>query len=235
MRKRLFGSSLHAFAATLLAAAPAAGQGTGMPGGIDCASAASRVEAAICQSDYLRDLDRDVQRFVLAVRTTLAPEQARGVEQAQLNWQRQRDQQCSRVVGDVDPTGPVYRCLVALYRARLLQLATQSDRVRAAQGQPAISGYYRHSDGRTLGELHLFQWPEAAVTVLIDTRLLPDAEQCFMRVDMPGGGPVLEGAANGAPECRVRIAVAGRTATVSSANCQALCVLNGTVDGVYQR
>ncbi len=201
-------------------------------GDINCAAAGSRVEATICGSQYLLELDRDVRRFVIALRTQSPPEQARGLEQGQGNWQRQRDQQCSRVVGEIDPTGPVYRCLVTMYRARLLQLSAQSDRLR---GGPAISGYYRHSDGRTLGELHLFQWPEAAITVLIDTRLLPDAEQCFLRADLQGTGPVFEGGAHGAPECRVRVAVDGRAATVSSSNCNALCVLNGTINGVYRR
>src|SRR5262249_23248084 len=143
------------------------------------------------------------------------------------------DRQCNRVIGEIDPDGPVYRCLMAMYRTRLVQLALQNDRVRGQRR--AISGYYRFVESGVSGEMWVIGWPEATVTVLIDTLPLPDAPTCALRMETIGDGNRIEGFSQAAPECRVSITFDGRSANVASSNCAAICVLNGRVDGVYRR
>jgi hypothetical protein len=138
------------------------------------------------------------------------------------------------VIGEIDPDGPVYRCLMSMYRTRLVQLAQQNDRVRGARGR-SISGYYRFVERGVSGEMWVIGWPEATVTVLIDTLTLPDAPTCALRMETVSDGNHLDGVSHAAPECRVSITFEGRTASVASSNCAAICVLNGRVDGNYRR
>src|SRR5258706_355473 len=125
-------------AMVLLAGAAAAQNDRPRPS-FDCADATTRVRMAICNSIDLTELDRDLSRYVLALKTVLTDEGARGLDAGQGAWERARDTQCNRVIGELDPDGPVYRCLMSMYRARLVQLAVQNDR-RAGQGR-SISGY----------------------------------------------------------------------------------------------
>jgi uncharacterized protein len=200
----------------------------------DCAAAELRVQMAICNSQDLSELDRDLARYLLALKTIMTDEAARALDAGQAAWERARNTQCNRVIGEIDPDGPVYRCLMQMYRARLVQLAQQNDRLRGARGR-SISGYYRFVEGGVSGEMWVIGWPEATVTVLIDTLTLPDAPTCAFRMETAGDGNLIAGASQSAPECRVNIAFEGRAATVASSNCAAVCVLNGRLDGVYRR
>jgi uncharacterized protein YecT (DUF1311 family) len=199
----------------------------------ECAGVYSRVQMTICNSHDLSELDRDLARYVLAFKTTLPDDAARALDVAQAAWERARDTQCNRVIGEIDPDGPVYRCLMSMYRARLVQLALQNDR-REPRGR-SISGYYRFVDGGVTGEMWVIGWPEATVTVLIDTLTLPDAPTCAFRMETAAEGNFVAGVSQSAPECRVQVTFEGRTARVESSNCAAVCVLNGRLDGSYRR
>lgn len=200
----------------------------------DCAGVESRVQMTICNSHDLSELDRDLARYVLALKTTLSDEAARVLDGGQAGWERARDTQCNRVIGEIDPDGPVYRCLMSMYRNRLVQLAQQNERQRVGRGR-TISGYYRFVEGGVSGEMWVIAWPEATVTVLIDTLTLPDAPTCAFRMETAGDGNEVDGFSQHAPECRVAIMFEGRAASVASSNCAAVCVLNGRIDGVYRR
>ena len=200
----------------------------------DCAGAETRVQMTICNSQDLTELDRDLARYILVLKTVIADDAARALDAGQSRWERARDTQCNRVIGEIDPDGPVYRCLMSMYRARLVQLALQNER-QTRRGGRAISGYYRFVESGVSGEMWVIAWPESTVTVLIDTLTLPDVPTCAFRMETAGDGDVIEGPAQSAPECRVSITFAGRAASVASNNCAAICVLNGRIDGVYRR
>ncbi len=223
-----------AFAAAAAAIVPAAAQNDRLRPSFDCNAATGRVQMTICNSQDLSELDRDVARYLLSLKTTVADEQVRVIEVSQLNWERARDTQCNRVIGEIDPDGPVYRCLMSMYRNRLLQLAAINDRARGGRTR-GISGYYRLADAGVSGEMWVIGWPEATVTVLIDTLTPPDAPTCAFRMETAGTETVIEGRSAAAPECRVRVLFETRSATVQSSNCAAVCVLNGRIDGVYRR
>lgn len=199
----------------------------------DCNGVDSRVRMAICNSLDLTELDRDLGRYVLVLKTVLSDEAARGLDGSQAAWERARDTQCNRVIGEIDPDGPVYRCLMAMYRARLVQLAVQNDRREGRRR--SISGYYRFVEGGTVGEMWVIGWPEATVTVLIDTLTLPDVPTCAFRMEAADDDRAVEGWSQSAPECRVSVTFEGRAASVASSNCAAVCVLNGRIDGTYRR
>ncbi len=200
----------------------------------DCAAAESRVQMTICNSQDLTELDRDLARYLLALKTTLSDEAARALDAGQAGWERARDTQCNRVIGEIDPDGPVYRCLMSMYRNRLVQLAQQNER-RHGDRVRGISGYYRFVEQGVSGEMWVIAWPETTVTVLIDTLTLPDAPTCAFRMETVDGGRDIDGFSQHAPECRVSITFEGRSASVASANCAAICVLNGRIDGIYRR
>ncbi|MBL8662705.1 MAG: DUF1311 domain-containing protein [Candidatus Odyssella sp.] len=200
----------------------------------DCAGVDGRVQMTICNSQDLSELDRDLARYVLALKTTLSDDAVRALDASQTAWENARDRQCNRVIGEIDPDGPVYRCLLGMYRNRLVQLAQQNERQRAERGR-AISGYYRFVERGVSGEMWIIAWPESIVTVLIDTLTLPDAPTCAFRMETTDGGRDIDGFAQHAPECRVAISLEGRAASVASSNCAAVCVLNGRIDGVYRR
>lgn len=200
----------------------------------DCAGVDGRVQMTICNSQDLSELDRDLARYVLVLKTTLSDDAARSLDAGQTAWERARDRQCNRVIGEIDPDGPVYRCLMSMYRNRLVQLAQQSERQTGERGR-AISGYYRFVERGVSGEMWVIAWPESTVTVLIDTLTLPDAPTCAFRMETTDGGRDIDGFAQHAPECRVAITFEGRAASVASSNCAAVCVLNGRIDGVYRR
>lgn len=224
--------------ATLLTAAlcahDAAAQNDRPRPSFDCAGVDGRVQMTICNSQDLSELDRDLARYVLALKTILSDDAARALDAGQTAWERARDTQCNRVIGEIDPDGPVYRCLMSMYRSRLVQLAQQNERQRGTRGRP-ISGYYRFVERGVSGEMWVIGWPEATVTVLIDTLTLPDAPTCAFRMETAGDGNRIEGFSQNAPECRVSINIEGRAASVTSSNCAAVCVLNGRIDGVYRR
>lgn len=228
------GLRLGAFLVVAACASQVAAQNDRPRPSFDCAGAEARVQMTICNSQDLSELDRDLARYVLALKTVLADDAARALDGGQAAWERARNTQCNRVIGEIDPDGPVYRCLMAMYRARLVQLALQNDRLRGARGR-SISGYYRFVEGGVSGEMWVIGWPEATVTVLIDTLTLPDAPTCAFRMETVAEGNVVEGFSQSAPECRVSITFEGRAATVISSNCAAVCVLNGRIDGVYRR
>ncbi len=228
------GMRLATFLVAALCAGDAAAQNDRPRPSFDCAGVASRVHMTICNSQDLSELDRDLARYVLAFKTVLADDAARVLDAGQAAWERARDTQCNRVIGEIDPDGPVYRCLMAMYRARLVQLAQQNDRQRGARGR-AISGYYRFVERGVAGEMWVISWPEATVTVLIDTLTLPDVPTCAFRMETAGDGNYIEGFSQSAHECRVSVNFEGRTANVASSNCAAICVLNGRIDGVYRR
>jgi len=219
--------------ATALPAGWAAAQNDRPRPSFECNGAATRVQMTICNSLDLTELDRDLARYVLAFKTELSDDAARGLDASQAAWERARDRQCNRVIGEIDPDGPVYRCLMSMYRARLVQLAVQNDR-RGGRGR-SISGYYRFVEGGVAGEMWVIGWPEATVTVLIDTLTLPDVPTCAFRMETVGDDGVVEGSSQSAPECRVSVRFEGRAASVASSNCAAVCVLNGRIDGVYRR
>jgi len=224
--------------AALLAAALCVGQAAAQNDrprpSFDCAGTENRVQMTICNSQDLSELDRDLARYVLALKTVLADDPARALDASHAAWQRARDRQCNRVIGELDPDGPVYRCLMSMYRTRLVQLAQQNDRLRGVR-VGALSGYYRFVEAGVSGEMWVIGWPEATVTVLIDTLTLPDAPTCAFRMETIGDGNRIDGFSQSAPECRVSIAFEGRAASVASQNCAAVCVLNGRIDGVYRR
>jgi uncharacterized protein YecT (DUF1311 family) len=229
------GTCHAAFLAAALCAGQAAAQNDRPRPSFDCVGTESRVQMTICNSQDLSELDRDLARYVLALKTVLADDAARALDAGHAAWQRARDKQCNRVIGEIDPDGPVYRCLMSMYRTRLVQLAQQNDRLRGNRGR-AISGYYRFVERGASGEMWVIGWPESTVTVLIDTLTLPDAPTCAFRMETIDDGSVrIDGFSQNAPECRVSIAFEGRAATVASQNCAAVCVLNGRIDGVYRR
>lgn len=213
---------------------PAAAQNDRTRPSFDCSGVYSRVQMTICNSIDLSELDRDLARYVLALKTVLTDDAARQIDGGQAAWERARDTQCNRVIGEIDPDGPVYRCLMTMYRARLVQLALQHDRRQGSRGR-SISGYYRFVDSGVAGEMWVIGWPESLVTVLIDTLTLPDAPTCAFRMETIGNGNVVEGNSQSAPECRVRISFEGRSAAVQSTNCGAVCVMSGRLDGTYRR
>lgn len=233
-RRELGWAAMAAIGATMAAALPAAGQNDRLRPSFDCNAATGRVQMTICNSQDLSELDRDVTRYLLSLKTTVADEQVRVIEISQFNWERARDTQCNRVIGEIDPDGPVYRCLMSMYRSRLLQLAAINERVRGGRTR-GISGYYRFAEAGVSGEMWVIGWPEATVTVLIDTLTLPDAPTCAFRMETAGTEAAIEGRSASAPECRVRVTFEPRAATVQSSNCAAVCVLNGRIDGVYRR
>src|SRR4030042_5969373 len=96
--------------ATALPAGWAAAQNDRPRPSFECNGAASRVQMAICNSLDLTELDRDLARYVLAFKTELSDDAARGLDASQAAWERARDTQCNRVIGEIDPDGPVYRC-----------------------------------------------------------------------------------------------------------------------------
>jgi uncharacterized protein YecT (DUF1311 family) len=228
------GIAFVTFVVAALCARDAAAQNDRPRPSFDCAQGTSRVHMTICNSQDLSELDRDLARYVLALKTVLEDAPARALDASQAAWERARDTQCNRVIGEIDPDGPVYRCLMSMYRTRLVQLAQQNDRQRGGRGR-AISGYYRFVESGVSGEMWVIGWPEATVTVLIDTLTLPDAPTCALRMETAGDGNRLDGFSHAAPECRVSITFEGRAASVASSNCAAICVLNGRVDGVYRR
>jgi len=225
-------------AAVLVAAAMLGGQAAAQNDrprpSFECAGVYSRVQMTICNSHDLSELDRDLARYLLAFKTVLADDAARALDTGQAAWERARDTQCNRVIGEIDPDGPVYRCLMTMYRARLVQLALQNDRLTGARGR-SISGYYRFVERGISGEMWVIGWPEATVTILIDTLTLPDVPTCAFRMETVGDGNLVEGASQSAQECRVSISFEARAANVRSSNCAAVCVLNGRLDGVYRR
>ncbi|MGH7003684.1 MAG: hypothetical protein ACREIP_07030, partial [Alphaproteobacteria bacterium] len=99
----------------------------------------------------------------------------------------------------------------------------------------SISGYYRFVAGGIAGEMWVIGWPEATVTVLIDTLTLPDVATCAFRMETVSEDNIVEGFSQAAPECRVSVRFEGRAASVASSNCAAICVLNGRIDGTYRR
>lgn len=228
------GIALVTFVIAALCAHGAAAQNDRPRPSFDCAGVESRVRMTICNSQDLSELDRDLARYVLALKTVLADDAARALDSGQAAWERARDTQCNRVIGEIDPDGPVYRCLMSMYRNRLVQLAQQNDRLRGARGR-TISGYYRFVESGVSGEMWVIGWPEATVTVLIDTLTLPDAPTCAFRMETAGDGNLIQGLSQSVPECRVSITFEGRAASVASSNCAAVCVLNGRIDGVYRR
>ena len=228
------GLSFAAFLAAALCAGQAAAQNDRPRPSFDCAGTENRVQMTICNSQDLSELDRDLARYVLALKTVLADDPARALDASHAAWQRARDRQCNRVIGELDPDGPVYRCLMSMYRTRLVQLAQQNDRLRGVR-TGVLSGYYRFVEAGVSGEMWVIGWPEATVTVLIDTLTLPDAPTCAFRMETIGDGNRIDGFSQSAPECRVSIAFEGRAASVASQNCAAVCVLNGRIDGVYRR
>jgi uncharacterized protein YecT (DUF1311 family) len=228
------GIALATLIVSALSAQAAVAQNGRLRPSFDCAGATSRVHMTICNSQDLSELDRDLARYVLALKTVLDDGPARALDAGQAAWERARDTQCNRVIGEIDPDGPVYRCLMSMYRTRLVQLAQQNDRQRGARGR-SISGYYRFVESGVSGEMWVIGWPEATVTVLIDTLTLPDVPTCAFRMETAGDGNRIDGFSQSAPECRVSITFEGRAASVASANCAAVCVLNGRIDGVYRR
>jgi uncharacterized protein YecT (DUF1311 family) len=228
------GIALATFVTAALCAVGASAQNDRPRPSFDCAGVESRVQMTICNSQDLSELDRDLARYVLVLKTVLEDGPARALDAGQVAWERARDRQCNRVIGEIDPDGPVYRCLMTMYRARLVQLAQQNDRLRGARGR-IISGYYRFVEKGVSGEMWVIGWPEATVTVLIDTLTLPDVPTCAFRMETAGDGNEIVGNSQNAPECRVSITFDARAATVISNNCAAVCVLNGRIDGVYRR
>ncbi|HEY7610699.1 MAG TPA: lysozyme inhibitor LprI family protein [Alphaproteobacteria bacterium] len=228
------GIARAAFLGAVLCAGQASAQNDRPRPSFDCAGVESRVQMTICNSQDLSELDRDLARYVLTFKTVLNDDGARALDAGQVAWERARDTQCNRVIGEIDPDGPVYRCLMAMYRTRLVLLAQQHDRLRGARGR-SISGYYRFVESGVSGEMWVIGWPEATVTVMIDTLTLPDAPTCAFRMETAGDGNIIEGVSQSAPECRVSITFEGRAASVASQNCAAVCVLNGRIDGVYRR
>ena len=228
------GIARTTFLMAILCAGHASAQNDRLRPSFDCNGVESRVQMTICNSQDLTELDRDLARYLLSFKTTLDDVPARALDAGQVAWERARDTQCNRVIGEIDPDGPVYRCLMAMYRTRLVQLAQQNDRLHGARGR-AISGYYRFVESGVSGEMWVIGWPDATVTVLIDTLTLPDAPTCAFRMETAGDGNRIEGISQSAPECRVSITFEGRAASVASQNCAAVCVLNGRVDGVYRR
>lgn len=220
--------------AAMLCAGAAAAQNDRPRPSFDCNGVEGRVQMTICNSQDLSELDRDLNRYVLALKTVLADDAARALDASQAGWERARDKQCNRVIGEIDPDGPVYRCLMSMYRTRLVQLAQQNDRLPGNR-ERAISGYYRYVEKGVSGEMWVIGWPEATVTVMIDTLTLPDAPTCAFRMETIGDGNPIHGFSQSAPECRVSISFEGRAASVASQNCAAVCVLNGRIDGVYRR
>ena len=95
--------------------------------------------------------------------------------------------------------------------------------------------YYRFVEKGVSGEMWVIGWPEATVTVLIDTLTLPDVPTCALRMEAPSDGNEIVGNSQSAPECRVSITFEGRAANVITSSCAAVCVLNGRIDGVYRR
>src|SRR5262249_8139439 len=144
------GLALATYFLMALAADEASAQNDRPRPSFDCTAVATRVHMTICNSQDLSELDRALARYVLAMKTVLADEAARSLAASRGAWERARDTQCNRVIGEIDPDGPVYRCLMAMYRTRLVQLAQQNDRQRGARGR-TISGYYRFVQGGVSG------------------------------------------------------------------------------------
>jgi uncharacterized protein YecT (DUF1311 family) len=216
-------------AVALGAGMPAAAQDSGA-----CAGAKSRVERAICADLGLAELDRDVARYVLALKSG-ARDDGRAMDANQAAWERRRDAACERAAGETDADGPLYRCLMIHYRARLVDLAAMGDRAKGRGKGAGVSGYYQFQNAETRGEMWLIEWPDGVVTALIETLTLPDAPTCSIRIDAPGERGRIVGSPSRLPECRVSISVEGREARVESRQCGGHCVLGGRPDGAYRR
>lgn len=216
---------LGAVAASALAAAAQAQSPPPQGATMDCGQPQTRVERMVCTTPELRQLDRDVSRYGMLVSGD-SPSAA-----GQAMWQRQRDAACEMQGGQVDPEGPLYRCLMRVYRTRLVELATSFDRMR---GRTGMTGIYRYTGGT--GEMRVVEWPDGNATVMIDTMTPPDAPTCSVRIDAPRAAQgLIEGAPARSAACRVQVEADGPGLSVRSSGCAEFCVMNGTFDGTYRR
>lgn len=182
--------------------------------GGDCANARSRVQRTICLNRDLAALDRDVAR--LAGGLPGGANQGAWVEQLE---------SCAAAASTVYD-GPIYRCLNARYKARLVQLS------RMAGG--TMAGQYRLVGGHAAGDMTLIEWPQGGASVVFDMITADGARACGTRMDVPAAAQgILEGSPNGLPGCRVSIALGRGTATVQSNGCAGLCEMGQRVDGTY--
>lgn len=220
------GASIVALAAAAAAASaqtqyPAAGERDPkiLP---RCAAAMSPTQRTICNNRDLAALERDIHRYVEALRRR-DPGRGAALDAAQLAFERQRETACGNLAAAADYDGPAHRCLVAQQRARLVQLAA------------ALSGVYRVARPDMTGDMAVVEWPDGRTQVTIDTLTPPDARTCSIAFAAPSG-PALSGMAIGAAGCRIGVDALGRSATVrSEGDCTAVCVINGRPDGVYRR
>lgn len=181
--------------------------------GRDCAATQSRVQRTICLNRDLALLDRDVAR--------LAGGLPGGANQGAWVQSLERCAAAASTVYD----GPIYRCLNARYKARLVQLS------RMAGG--TMAGQYRLTGSNVAGEMTVIEWPQGGASIVFDMITADGARACGTRMDVPGSGAVLEGSPSGLPGCRVSIALGRGTATVQSNGCAALCEMGQRVDGTY--
>jgi uncharacterized protein len=182
--------------------------------GRDCAAARTRVQETICKNRDLVQFDRDVARFA----GTLPGGANQGA------WVKQLESCESAAPTNYD--GPIYRCLNARYKARLVQLS------RMAGG--TLAGQYRLAGRSATGSMTVVEWPQQGrASVIFDMVTADGARACGIRMDARIGQGVIEGAPNGLPECRVSVQLDRGTANVQSNGCTALCEMGERVDGTY--
>lgn len=182
--------------------------------GRDCGRARTRVQQTICKNSDLVQLDGDVAQ--------LAGTLPGGANQGAWVQQLESCEATATTVYD----GPIYRCLSARYKARLVQLS------RMAGG--TLSGQYRMTGRPGDGSMTVVEYPDGRASVVFDMITAAGARACGTRMDAHISQGRIEGSPQGLPGCRVAIQIgSGGTAQVQSNGCTSLCEMGERVDGSY--
>jgi uncharacterized protein len=244
MIRRIAAAALATGLALVFAALPVRAQDEDKPG-FDCAKARTAAEKSICATPSLGQLDGMMGRYYRALLARLerqkAPAQMDQLRRDQAAWLQRRDGPCLAASNGGRNADRLAQCLERAYRDRLVELAALDDLANKAEDKPAPgwSGDYRRvvqnrTDG---GNLLLLQWPDGTWSAAIETVSGPTHHTCD--VAMTGmkaeGGRLAWSANNGGEMCTVTVAVAGKEARVTAANCTHYCGARGHFDGAYRR
>ncbi len=224
-----------ALTGVLLAASPAAADKHVRPS-FDCTKAATPVEKAICGDELLAELDQSVDALYRAIRTAAAPEPRRRIEDEQRRWLAARDTRCAR-------DKAIAECLDRLYRQRSIGLARAGHASGALAGA-LIGGDYVMRERGLSGTMFIAEKPPNGAFVMIDTVATnrPSTPQCGLGdLAERRGDTLFIKHSERKPNCLIRIAIAGRRATIGTVpdGCHEgifeACGMGATIEGYYSR